>query len=50
MKALLMKDCCVLWKQLRIFIVVMLVITVFNGGFGNVFIVICDAALYRHGL
>lgn len=45
MKALLMKDCCVLWKQLRIFIVVMLVITVFNGGFGNVFIVIWAAML-----
>ena len=45
MKALLMKDCFVLWKQLRIFIFVMLVITVFNGGFGNVFIVIWAAML-----
>nr|WP_326184896.1 ABC-2 transporter permease [uncultured Oscillibacter sp.] len=45
MKALLMKDCCVLWKQLRIFIFVMLIITVFNGGFGNVFIVVWAAML-----
>ena len=43
MKALLMKDCFVLWKQLRIFIFVMLVISVFNGGFGNVFVVIWAA-------
>lgn len=45
MNALLMKDCCVLWKQLRIFIFVMLVITVFNGDFGNIFIVIWAAML-----
>lgn len=45
MKALFMKDCYVLWKQLRIFIVVMLIITVFNGSFGNVFIVIWAAML-----
>ena len=45
MKALLMKDCFVLWKQLRIFIFVMLVISVFNGGFGNVFVVIWAAML-----
>ena len=45
MKALLMKDCFVLWKQLRIFIFVMLVITVFNGRFGNVFIVIWAAMM-----
>lgn len=45
MKALLMKDCFVLWKQLRIFIVVMLVISVFNGAFGNIFIVIWAAMM-----
>lgn len=45
MKALLMKDYYVLWKQLRIFIFVMLLITAFNGGFGNVFIVIWAAML-----
>lgn len=45
MKALLMKDCFVLWKQLRIFILVMLFITVFNGAFGNIFIVIWAAML-----
>ncbi len=45
MKALFMKDCYILWKQLRIFIVVMLIITVFNGSFGNVFIVIWAAML-----
>lgn len=45
MKALLMKDCFVLWKQLRIFILVMVVITVFNGDFGNIFTVIWAAML-----
>ena len=45
MKALLMKDCCTLWKQLRIYVLVMLFITVFNGAFGNIFIVIWAAML-----
>lgn len=45
MNAILMKDCFVLWKQLRIFILVMLVIAVFNGAFGNIFIVIWAAML-----
>ena len=45
MRALLMKDCYTLWKQLRIFIVVMLVITVFNGTFGNLFIVVWAAMM-----
>lgn len=45
MKALLTKDCYTLWKQLRIFLFVMLVITVFNGAFGNVFIVVWAAML-----
>ena len=45
MKALLMKDCYSLWKQLRLFIVVMLVIVLFNGAFGNVFIIVWAAML-----
>ena len=40
MKALLMKDCCVLWKQMRIFVVILLVFCLFNGSFGNLFVVI----------
>ncbi|WP_298016878.1 ABC-2 transporter permease [uncultured Dysosmobacter sp.] len=40
MSALVRKDCCVLWKQMRIFLVVILFIAVFNGAFGNVFIVV----------
>lgn len=45
MKALIQKDCYVLWKQMRIFIIVMLVIMVGNGAFGSVFIVIWCAML-----
>lgn len=45
MSALLRKDCCILWKQLRIFLFVMLAITIFNGAFGNIFIVIWAAML-----
>ena len=45
MRALLMKDCFVLWKQLRLYVVLMLIFTVFNGAFGNVFIVIWAAML-----
>ena len=40
MKALLMKDCYVLWKQMRIFILILLVFCLFNGYFGNLFVVI----------
>lgn len=40
MKALLMKDCYVLWKQMRIFILILLVFCLFNGSFGNLFVVI----------
>lgn len=40
MKALVLKDCYVLWRQLRLFVVLMLVIEVFNGDFGSIFIVI----------
>ena len=45
MKALLMKDCYTLWKQVRIYLLVMLAISVFNGDFGNIFIVIWAALL-----
>ena len=45
MKALLLKDFYVLWKQMRIFIFVLLVIAVGNGAFGSVFIVIWAAML-----
>ena len=45
MRALLMKDCFVLWKQLRLYVVLMLIFTVVNGAFGNVFIVIWAAML-----
>ena len=40
MKALIQKDVYVLWKQMKIFIFVMLVIMVGNGSFGSVFIVV----------
>lgn len=45
MKALLQKDVYVLWKQMKVFIFVMLVIMVGNGAFGSVFIVIWCAML-----
>ncbi len=45
MKALLLKDFYVLWKQMRIFILVLLVIAFGNGAFGSVFIVIWAAML-----
>ena len=45
MKALLMKDFYTLWRQLRVYLLVMLVISVFNGSFGNIFIVIWAALL-----
>lgn len=45
MKALLLKDFYVLWKQMRIFILVLLVIALGNGAFGGVFIVIWAAML-----
>lgn len=45
MKALFLKDCFVLWKQLRLFLVVMLFITALNGSFGNIFIVIWAAMM-----
>lgn len=40
MKALIQKDVYVLWKQMRIFLLVMLVIMVGNGSFGSVFVVL----------
>lgn len=45
MKALIQKDVYVLWKQMKIFIVVMLVIMAGNGAFGSVFVVIWCAML-----
>ena len=45
MKALILKDFYVLWKQMRIFILVLLVIAVGNGAFGSVFIVIWAAMM-----
>ena len=40
MKALLMKDCYVLWKQMRIFVLILVVFCLFNGSFGNLFVVV----------
>ena len=40
MKALIQKDVYVLWKQMKIFLLVMLVIMVGNGSFGSVFVVV----------
>lgn len=45
MRALIQKDVYVLWKQMRIFLLVMLVIMVGNGAFGSVFVVIWCAML-----
>lgn len=45
MKALIQKDVYVLWKQMKIFIIVMLVIMAGNGSFGSVFVVIWCAML-----
>lgn len=45
MKALIQKDVYVLWKQMRLFVIVILVIMVGNGVFGSVFIVIWCAML-----
>lgn len=45
MKALIQKDVYVLWKQMKIFVIVMLVIMVGNGSFGSMFVVIWCAML-----
>ena len=45
MKALILKDLYVLWKQMRVFIVVLLVISISNGTFGSGFIVLWVAML-----
>ena len=45
MKALIQKDVYVLWKQMKIFLLVMLVIMMGNGSFGSVFVVIWCAML-----
>ena len=45
MKALLLKDCCVLWKQLRFFLLFILVFSALPGGFNGVFAVTYAALL-----
>ena len=45
MKALLMKDCYVLWKQIRLFVIILLVFCLFNGSFGSLFVVIWSAMM-----
>lgn len=45
MKGLIQKDVYVLWKQMRIFFLVMLVIMVGNGSFGSVFVVLWSSML-----
>ena len=45
MKALLMKDFYTLWRQLSVYLLVRLVISVFNGSFGHIFITIWAALL-----
>lgn len=40
MKALIMKDACVLWKQMRIFVFLLAVMSVTGGAFNSVFIVV----------
>lgn len=45
MKALIQKDVYVLWKQMKLFVIVMLVIMAGNGSFGSVFVVIWCAML-----
>lgn len=45
MRALIQKDVYVLWKQMRIFLIVMLVIMAGNGSFGGVFVVVWCAML-----
>lgn len=45
MKALIQKDVYVLWKQMKIFVIVMLVIMAGNGSFGSIFVVIWCAML-----
>ena len=45
MKALLMKDCYVLWKQIRLFVIILLAFCLFNGSFGSLFVVIWSAMM-----
>lgn len=45
MKALIQKDFYVLWKQMRLFVVVLLIFALTQGTFGNVFIVLWCAML-----
>lgn len=52
MKALLLKDYCVLWKQLRFFLLFILIFSALPGGFNGVFAVTLRgaAALFLHRL
>ena len=45
MTALILKDCFVLWKQMRLFIVILLVFCLFNGSFGSLFVVVWSAMM-----
>lgn len=45
MKALIQKDIYVLWKQMRVLLLIMLVLMVSNGSFGDLFVVIWCAML-----
>lgn len=45
MKALIQKDIYVLWKQMRVLLLIMLVLMVSNGSFGALFVVIWCAML-----
>ncbi|MCI8809475.1 MAG: ABC-2 transporter permease [Oscillibacter sp.] len=45
MKALLLKDCYVLWKQMRIFVVLVLVFTAINNSFYSLFAVVWASML-----
>ena len=45
MKALLLKDLYVLWKQMRMLLLFMAVLMVANGSFGNLFVIVWAAML-----
>ena len=45
LKALILKDVYVLWKQMRVLLLIMLVLMVSNGSFGDLFVVIWCAML-----
>lgn len=45
MNALILKDCYVLWKQLKIFLIIILVLSAFNSAFNSVFATLYAAML-----